>query len=108
MSIEFRALFAELVSEIQALRRAVADEVGGPSPEPSVIARALAALAQTEPVAPTESDVTELFYRHMGEGSHWCVGLDGHVSWVGFKNAIAEALARWGTPTNTIPQGDYE
>jgi hypothetical protein len=38
-------------------------------------------------VAPTESDVTELFYRHMGEGSQ-----------VGFENAIAEALARWGAP----------
>jgi hypothetical protein len=44
-------------------------------------------LSQPEPVAPTESDVTELFYRHMGEGSE-----------VGFENAIAEALARWGTP----------
>jgi hypothetical protein len=42
---------------------------------------------QPEPVAPTESDVTELFYRHMGEGSQ-----------IGFENAIAEALARWGTP----------
>jgi len=46
-----------------------------------------AALAQPEPVAPTDDDVTELFYRHMGEGSQ-----------VGFENAIAEALARWGTP----------
>jgi hypothetical protein len=50
-----------------------------------------------EPVAPTESDVTELFYRHMGEGSQ-----------VGFENAIAEALARWGTPANTINQEDYD
>jgi hypothetical protein len=49
------------------------------------------------PVAPTESDVTELFYRHMGEGSQ-----------VGFENAIAEALARWGTPANTINQEDYD
>jgi hypothetical protein len=31
--------------------------------------------------------VTELFYRHMGEGSE-----------VGFENAIAEALTRWGRP----------
>ena len=36
----------------------------------------------------TDDDVTELFYRHMGEGSQ-----------VGFENAIAEALARWGRPT---------
>ena len=47
----------------------------------------LAALAQPEPVGPTESDVTELFYRQMGEGYE-----------VGFENAIAEALARWGRP----------
>jgi hypothetical protein len=51
-----------------------------------VIRRTKAALAQPEPVALTESDVTELFYRHMGEGSQ-----------VGFENAIAEALARYGT-----------
>jgi len=51
--------------------------------------------AQPEPVAvaPTERDVTELFYRHMGEGSE-----------VGFENAIAEALARWGTPANALEQ----
>jgi hypothetical protein len=53
----------------------------------AILARARAALAKPEPVTPTESDVTELFYRHMGEGSQ-----------VGFENAIAEALARWGRP----------
>ena len=52
-----------------------------------LVDRARAALAQPEPVAPTDEDVTELFYRHMGEGSE-----------VGFENAIAEALARWGQP----------
>jgi len=46
---------------------------------------AVAALAVPEPVGPTASDVTELFYRHMGEGSE-----------VGFESAITEALARWG------------
>jgi len=147
MTDTFRALCAELLSEIQALRRAVADEVGCSSPEPSVIARTRAALAQPEPEGkdcpgcegtpvasnspcavcgraqpepptdkevaalkndaecaeaehcdllarpepqgPTESDVTELFYRHMGEGSQ-----------VGFENAVAEALARWGRPAS--------
>jgi hypothetical protein len=49
---DYRALCAELLSEIQALRRAVADEVGCSSPEPSVIARARAALAQPEPQGP--------------------------------------------------------
>jgi hypothetical protein len=91
----YKALCAELLGELQALRRAVADEMGCSSPEPSFIARARAALDQPEPVAvvPTESDVTELFYRHMGEGSE-----------VGFENAIAEALDRWGTPANTLEQ----
>jgi hypothetical protein len=44
--------------------------------------------SQPEPQGPTESDLSELFYRHVGEGSE-----------VGFENAIAEALARWGRPT---------
>ena len=53
-------------------------------------ARALLAQPTPQPVAegPSASDVTELFYRHMGEGSE-----------VGFENAIAEALTRWGRPT---------
>ena len=44
-----------------------------------------AALSLPEPEGPTESDVTELFYRYVGEGDE-----------VGFENAIEEALARWG------------
>ena len=54
----------------------------------NAIADAIAALA-AKPVGegPSESDVAELFYHHMGEGSE-----------VGFENAIAEALARWGRP----------
>ena len=60
---------------------------GSPSRKDSLVKRARAALAQPEPVGPTESDVTELFYRQMGEGYE-----------VGFENAIAEALARWGRP----------
>jgi hypothetical protein len=52
------------------------------------------ALAQPEPQGPTESDLSELFYRHVGEGSE-----------VGFQNAIAEALARWGRPAiEPMPQ----
>jgi hypothetical protein len=36
-----------------------------------------------------------MFYRHVGEGSE-----------VGFENAIAEALARWGRPTiEPVPNG---
>ena len=56
----FRALCAELLGELQALRRAVADEIGCPSPEPSVIQRARAALAQPETVAPTDEELEDL------------------------------------------------
>jgi hypothetical protein len=42
---------------------------------------------EPDPQGPMESDLSELFYRHVGEGSE-----------VGFENAIAEALARWGRP----------
>jgi len=53
MTPDFRLLCADLLRELQALRLAVADELGGPSEESSVILRARAALAQPEPVAPT-------------------------------------------------------
>ena len=81
-STDFRALCEELTTTLEYTwdgRR--------PKVIQELIERARAALAQPEPVAPTDDDVTELFYRHMGEGSQ-----------VGFENAIAEALARWGTP----------
>lgn len=64
--------------------RAVA-RLGRPTPQPIPPSERL-----PEAVGPTPSDVAELFYRHMGEGSE-----------VGFENAIAEALTRWGRPTIT-------
>ena len=91
MNPDFRALCAELVAALDP--KVVGKD--GYGPIAALLPRARAALAQPEPVAvvPTESDVTELFYRHMGEGSE-----------VGFENAIAEALDRWGTPANTLEQ----
>ena len=90
MSTDFRALCEELTTTLEYTwdgRR--------PKVIQELIERARAALAQPEPVAPTDDDVTELFYRHMGEGSQ-----------VGFENAIAEALARWGTPAiQPVPVG---
>ena len=56
--------------------------------QPDVLLRARALLAQPVAEGPSLSDVTELFYRRMGEGSE-----------IGFEDAIAEALARWGHPT---------
>jgi hypothetical protein len=58
---DFRALCAELLTELQTLRRAVADETGYPSPEPSAITRARAALAQPEPEEPTDKELHQLW-----------------------------------------------
>jgi hypothetical protein len=74
---DFRALCANLLAQCDAGEMAFAEAIDD----------IRAALAQPEPQGPTASDVTELFYRHMGEGSE-----------VGFENAIAEALTRWGRP----------
>jgi hypothetical protein len=60
----YKALCAELLGELQALRRAVADEMGCSSPEPSFIARARAALAQTEPLSPAAQAVRKAYYSH--------------------------------------------
>jgi hypothetical protein len=86
--LDYKALCAELVSEIQALRRAVADEVGCSSPEPSVIARALALLAQPEPQGPSYRDVLALRDELDADGY-------GTVDLVAFAHAV---LARWGRP----------
>jgi hypothetical protein len=50
--------------------------------------RVRAALTQPELEGPSESDISELFYRHVGEGSE-----------VGFAAAIEEALERWAPLT---------
>jgi hypothetical protein len=52
---------------------------------------------EPDPQGPMESDLSELFYRHVGEGSE-----------VGFENAIAEALARWGRPAiEPVPVSEH-
>jgi len=100
----FRALCAELLTAIQlytklnpAASEMSAFELTEKLMDAMAATNAALHFDQPKPVAPTESDVTELVYRHMGEGSQ-----------VGFENAIAEALARWGTPANTINQEYYD
>jgi hypothetical protein len=64
---DFCALCAELLDELQALRLAVAYEVGCPLPEPPVVLRARAALeAQPEPEGVTDED-----WRHELNGRLW-------------------------------------
>jgi hypothetical protein len=85
---DFRTLCAELLQPLA--------EYDGANPyheHRALITRARAALAEPVGEGPSESNVAELFYRHMGEGSE-----------VGFENAIAEALARWGHPTPPAPE----
>ena len=61
----------------------------------AVIQRARAALAQPEPVAPTDEELDELFTEIDQSGEA--------LSWRAFARAV---LARWGTPANTINQED--
>jgi len=81
----------EFIEQVQHAQHVASREGEGPRFDLVECALALwreAIPPAPEPEGPTASDVTELFYRHMGEGSE-----------VGFENAIAEALARWGRPT---------
>jgi hypothetical protein len=89
---DYRALCAELVAFLDCFGSTFNIPI-----EADVVIRARAALAQPEPVGPTDEDVTELFYRHMGEGSQ-----------IGFENAIAEALARWSTPVNNTREENLD
>ena len=80
MTPDCRALCAELL-------RSLENYPVRPPRDRDLCVRARALLAEPPAEGPSASDVTELFYRHMGEGSE-----------VGFENAIAEALSRWGRP----------
>ena len=95
MSTDFRALCSELLDELQALRLAVAYEVGCPSPEPPVVLRARTELAQPEPVAPTDEELTDMAEFYIEDN-----GLLGLHNAGEFARAV---LARWGTPANALP-----
>ena len=89
MTNPYRSLCAELLGELQALRRAVADEIGCPSPEPSVVLRARAALAQPEPVAPTDKELYDLWNSE---------GIEADFQ--DCRRFARAYAARWGTPAN--------
>jgi hypothetical protein len=106
---DFRALCAELLTELQTLRRAVADETGYPSPEPSAITRARAALAQPE--EPTDEELLRVAasvidpYESSGiaigeyEPETECVIEVYGSELIAYARAV---LARYGTLTNNI------
>ena len=97
MSTDFRALCAELVDDL-----ALSD---WPYKLEKVfradITRAHAALAQPEPVAPTQGEAVAVYTEVMA--AHDCQTLGDMAEH--FARAV---LARWGTPANTINQEDYE
>ena len=94
MTNPYRSLCAELLGELQALRRAVADEIGCPSPEPSVVLRARAELAKPEPVAPTDEEMYDLWNSE---------GIEADFQ--DCRRFARAYAARWGTPTiEPVPQ----
>ena len=86
----FRALCAELHQCLEYIDRTCDVPIPG-----TLLDRARAALAQPEPVAPTDEELDELFTEIDQSGEA--------LSWRAFARAV---LARWGTPANTINQED--
>jgi hypothetical protein len=107
---DFRALCAELLAAIQlytklnpAAYKMSAFELTEKLMD--AMAATTAALAQPEPVAPTDEELLRLAaqafdYAFVDGG----VG-GGESEFLAYARAV---LARWGTPTNTINQEDYD
>jgi hypothetical protein len=85
---DYRALCAELL-------RSLENYPVQPSRDRDLCVRARAALAQPEPVAPTVMQILALSDEIEAEE-------------LGTIDLVRRALARWGTPANTINQEDYD
>jgi hypothetical protein len=101
----YRALCEELMNEAIYLGSIPYDQ----APNPELVDRARAALAQPEPVAPTDEELLEAFD---GEFTEFFDSSDGfgttaipRSEWTKVARAV---LARWGTPANTTNQEDYD
>ena len=99
----FRALCAELADELQGYK------VAHPMHCRALLNRARAALAQPEPVAPTDREIfaeaTKFLYfsfAYMGDPNKWD-GTDADL--LAFARAV---LALRVTPANIINQEDYD
>jgi hypothetical protein len=106
MSADYRA-------ELQRLVEAIKNwdfDTGSLEQDWSALDRACAALAQPEPVAPTDDEIGEWHDQcadltRLGEVDHyWAFDLRGDE----VAGVVRAALARWGTPTNTINKEDYD
>ena len=92
---DFRALCAELVAELEAWESADDEFSSGGTvrsdADYKLAPRARAALAQSEPQRPSDEELTEMWTEQYGIGSTT-------MTFVEFKHAIRDALARWGRP----------
>ena len=106
---DFRALCAELTNGYE-------HELNKSGLGCALIQRARAALAQPEPVAPTDEAIEEA--AKLIHASMRLAVPDNHYTrgWVGRGNSLMQdearrtartVLARWGTPANTINQDNY-
>ena len=105
MTTDFRALCAELIYELTRAASGLSNRTANDNhlalwakDAYQAADRARAALAQTEPVAPTDGELWELYELERGEPGDW--------SWV--RDYARAALARWGTPVNPTNQEDYD
>ena len=98
---DYKALCAELV---EAYAYLIDRYMTAPSNKDALVYRAHAALSQPEPVAPTDEEINVWHDQcadltRLGEVDHyWAFDLR-HDEVAGVVRA---ALARWGTPANTI------
>jgi hypothetical protein len=95
LSTDFRALCAELLEALENAIRVIYREDGTKhiSTADAVIAKADAALAQPEPVGPTDEELDELWTEIDGGGAIW--------AWEPYARAV---LARWGRPALAQPE----
>jgi hypothetical protein len=108
MTDTYRALCAELVDIVTAHCNPDDSAVGYCA---ALLTRARAALAQPEPVAPTDEEIeewadasSEVPLEEMDPDIH---GWRRCFTKEEFGASIRAALARWGTPANNINQEDY-
>jgi hypothetical protein len=95
MNTDFRALCFELVDKIEG------KAPFGPDEE-DLTNRARAALAQPEPVAPTDKELLASVRHFYGDQTAADMGAEDDL-----RTARA-VLARWGTPANNTSQEDYD
>ena len=97
MTDTFRALCAEL---LQLEQEQPVEYTDWKRRYNAAIARTRAALAQTEPVAPTDEELIEMWH-----SSDWFNEGATPREFISIARAV---LARWGTPANTTNQEDYD